>query len=80
MLGAARSGKPAFEDQYLLTKERLDSFWEFLLSDLPHYKAYKVWPTWLYQIVDGLSQEEGFFSGEDSSAVFDTLQEVLDTH
>lgn len=26
VLGAARSGKPAFEDQFLLTKERLGSF------------------------------------------------------
>ena len=31
VLGTARSGKPAFEDQFLLTKERLGSFWESLL-------------------------------------------------
>lgn len=80
VLGTARSGKPAFEDQFLLTKERLGSFWESLLPDLPQYEAYKAWPNWLYQTVDGLSQVEYAFSGEDSSTLFDTLQEALDTH
>ena len=80
VLGTARSGKPAFEDQFLLTKERLGSFWESLLPDLPQYEAYKAWPNWLYQTVDGLSQVECAFSGEDNSTLFDTLQEALDTH
>ena len=80
VLGAARSGKPAFEDQFLLTKEQLGSFWESLLPDLPQYEAYKAWPNWLYQTVDGLSDVESFFSGEDSSTLFDALQEALDAH
>ena len=80
VLGTARSGKPAFEDQFLLTKERFGSFWESLLPDLPQYEAYKAWPNWLYQTVDGLSQVECAFSGEDNSTLFDTLQEALDTH
>jgi len=78
--GAARSGKPAFEGQFQLTKEQLGSFWESLLPDLPQYEAYKAWPNWLYQTVDGLSDVESFFSGKDSSTLFDTLQEALDAH
>lgn len=80
VLGASRSGTAAFADQFLLTKDALGSFWEELLPKLPHYEAHKAWPDWLYDTVDGLSQVECIFSGENSSALFDTYQEALDTH
>ena len=60
MLGAARSGKPAFEGSVSAYKGRLGFFWESLLPDLPQYEAYKTWPNWLYQTVDGLSDVESF--------------------
>lgn len=77
---AARSGKPAFEEQFLLTKDCIGSFWETLLSDLPRYEAYRPWPDWLFQVVYGLSQVESFFSGQDDSELFDAFQEVLNAH
>ena len=80
VLGATRSRKPAFEEQFLLTKARLGSFWSGLLPKLPRYEKYKAWPNWLFDILDGLSEVESFFSHEDSSALLNTYQEVLETH
>lgn len=80
VMGASHSGIAVFEDQFLLTKEHLGSFWKGLLPKLPHYEAYKAWPNWLFGTVDGLSEVESVFSGEDSSVLFDTYQEALDTH
>ena len=76
----ACNGKPAFEEQFLLTKACIGSFWETLLPNLPRYEAYRPWPNWLFQAVDGLSQVESFFSGQDDSDLFDAFQEALNAH
>ena len=80
VLGAARSGKPAFEDQFVLTKERLGSFWESLLPDLPLFDAYSAWPYGLYRMVSGLSEVESFFSGEDSDVLHNAFEEAMNAH
>ena len=80
VLAAARSGKPAFEDQFLLTGERLGPFWEALLSKLPLYSRPASWPDWLCQIVEGLCRVESVFSGEDRAALFETIEAALDAH
>ena len=79
-LNTAQNGKPAFEAQFLLTKEHLGSFWEHLLSKLPPYASYQVWPSWLFQTVDGLSQVESFFTHDDSSSILEDYQEMLSSH
>ena len=76
----ACNGKPAFEEQFLLTKACIGSFWETLLPNLPRYEAYRPWPNWLFQAVDGLSQVESFFSGQGDSDLFDAFQEALNAH
>lgn len=80
VLDAVRNGKPAFESQFVLSKERLGLFWESLLPDLRHDAPHGTWPDWLHQIVDGLSQVESFFSDEDRSDIFDALQDTFRTY
>ena len=76
----ALEGNPAFEDQFAITKQQLGSFWNDPLSKLPPHKTYQAWPDWLYKIVSGLSEVESFFSGEDSFALFEKFQEILNSH
>lgn len=80
VLGAVRNGKPAFESLFVLSKERVGLFWESFLPDLQHNTPNRVWPDWLYQILNGLSQIESCFSDEDSSDIFDALQDTLSTY
>ncbi len=80
VMAASHSGTAAFQDQFLLTKEQLGSFWKGLLPELPREESYKAWPDWLFEMVDGLSRVESVFSGEDSSVLFDAYQEALEAH
>lgn len=80
VLGAAQSRKPAFEGEFMLSKESVGSFWERVLKKLPPYAPDEMWPEWLEQIADGLSQIEGFFTDEEGSGVCDRLREIVNAH
>lgn len=80
VLGAARSGTPAFADQFALEQERLGSFWRSVLADLPAYPLGRAWPDWLCQTLDGLSRIESCFSGRDASDEFAALQQIWNAH
>ena len=49
VLGAARSGTPAFADQFVLEQEQLGSFWRSVLTELPSYHCGRALPDWLEQ-------------------------------
>jgi hypothetical protein len=80
ILSAAQKGEPSYEDEFILTKERLGSYWAYLMSKLPAYSPYASWPEGLLDIVNGLSETEGFFSDRDSGDIFDEYEEAFDSH
>lgn len=80
ILLAARSGKPAFEEAFLLSRERLGSFWISQLPGLPIYTPVKMLPNWIDQILDGLSEMESLFSGVDCIDAWETLRDALVAH
>lgn len=80
VLGAARSGTPAFADQFVLEQEQLGSFWRSVLTELPSYPSGRALPAWLYQMLDGLSRIESCFSGQDAADVLASLQQIWNTH
>lgn len=80
VLGAARSGTPAFADQFVLEQEQLGSFWRSVLTELPSYHCGRALPDWLEQTLDGLSRIESCFSGQDAADVFASLQQIWNAH
>ena len=80
VLGAARSGTPAFADQFALEKEQLGSVWQSVLAELSSHQPSCPCPDWLNQTLDGLSQIESCFSGQAAADVFASLQQIWKAH
>ena len=80
VLGAARSGTPAFSNQFVLEQEQLGSFWRSALTELPSYQRGRALPDWLEQTLDSLSRIESCFSGQDVSDVLASLQQIWNVH
>lgn len=80
LLAAAQGGTEVFDPEFVLSMERLGSFWQALLPQIPADGSDPVWPDWLCRILEGLCAVEGCFCAGDGAPSPEVYEAVLVHH
>lgn len=80
LLAAAQGGTEVFAPEFALSMERLGSFWQALLPQIPADGSVPVLPDWLCRILEGLCEVEEFFCAGDGAPSSEVYEEVLAHH